>query len=169
MLRSALETIAVLIYLNQLTRKVLESKLSFHEFGDKTSRMLLGSRNQSTGHVSINIVTVLAKCRNRYPLIEQLYAELSESAHPNYEGMSVGYSTIDRNEHSVSFSNKLMHMYGSRHVDLIGLCLTTFLAEYDEEWPAAFEELERWIAENDVMLEATKNSKLEGGDEPHRT
>ncbi|MER9489618.1 hypothetical protein [Mesorhizobium sp. M0563] len=56
-----------LIDLNQLTRQVLDGKLSFHVLGAKTSTLLLGSRNDTTGHESISIVTVLGKCDKRYP------------------------------------------------------------------------------------------------------
>jgi hypothetical protein len=74
LLRSAFETVAVLIYLNLLTARVLEGTGDFHEFGTKTSQMLLGSKNQSTQIESINIMTVLKHCEGRYPGIGNLYA-----------------------------------------------------------------------------------------------
>lgn len=85
LLRSGFESLATLIYLNQLMERVLDGNLGFHAFGEKTSVLLLGSRDGSTEHQSINIVTILQKCDKRYPGIEKLYAILSESAHPNYE------------------------------------------------------------------------------------
>ena len=60
LLRSALETLAVLIYLNQLMRKVVSGDLDFHTFSDKTTILLLGSRDESTHYQSINIVTMSA-------------------------------------------------------------------------------------------------------------
>ena len=48
LLRSAFETVAVLVYLNQLTRKVLLGELDFHEFSAKTQSLLLGSRDGLT-------------------------------------------------------------------------------------------------------------------------
>lgn len=146
LLRSAFETIAILIYLNQITRKVLAGTLDFHDFSEKTSTLLLGSRDNSTNHKSLNIVTVLGKCNGRYPGIEDLYAMLSESAHPNYEGMCIGYSSLDRNNHVTTFSNKWMSLYGGKHIDFIELCMTTFYNEYNEEW----------IDANDERLEKTK-------------
>lgn len=62
LLRSSFETLAILIYLNQLTAKVLGRTLNFHAFSDKTSQLLLGSKDQSTAHAAINIVTVLGHC-----------------------------------------------------------------------------------------------------------
>jgi len=67
LIRSAIESIATLIYLNQLTEKVLVDKLNFHDFSDKTSRLLLGSRDKSTKHEAINIMSVLEQCEKRYP------------------------------------------------------------------------------------------------------
>jgi hypothetical protein len=34
--------------------------------------------------------------------------------------------------------------------------MVIFDAEYNHEWPDAFEALEHWIEQNDAMLEATK-------------
>ncbi len=158
LLRSAFETVAILIYLNQITRNVLAGKLDFHEFSDKTSTLLLGSRDNSTPHKAINIMTVIEKCNSRYPGIKDLYAQLSESAHPNYEGICIGYSTIDRENFITTYSNKWKSMYGEKHLDFMKRCVTTFHHEYNEEWTDAFEKLEAWITENDEQLEATKNS-----------
>jgi hypothetical protein len=62
LLRSGFETLATLIYLNQLLQQVLDGNLNFHTFATKTSVLLLGSRDGSTEHQSINIVTILQKC-----------------------------------------------------------------------------------------------------------
>jgi hypothetical protein len=156
LLRSAFETVAVLIYLNQLTRRVLAGSLEFNDFSDRTTVLLLGSRDESTEHRSLNIVTILEKCNARYPGITGVYAMLSESAHPNYEGMAVGYSDIDRENHIVSYSNKWKSMYGALHLETVALCIKVFYAEYNEEWPDAFEKLERWIEHNEERLEAAK-------------
>jgi hypothetical protein len=156
LLRSAFESIAVLIYLNQLTRNVLEKKLGFHVFSEKTATLLLGSRDGSTHHKSLNIITILEKSNKRYPGILELYGALSESAHPNYEGTCIGYAEIDRKEFVANFSNKWKSMYSERHINHIELCIETFFIEYNEEWPDAFENLETWIEENDAELEAAK-------------
>lgn len=160
LLRSAIETVAILIYLNQLTRKVLNGALNFHEYSTKTSTLLLGSRDKSTDHAAINITTVLQKCNSRYPGIEELYATLSESAHPNYEGVCIGYSKVDRTNYVTTFSNRWAEMYGNNHVDLIALCLEVFVVEYNDEWSDSFERLEAWITKNDDGLEATKGGNI---------
>lgn len=159
-LRSGFETLAVLIYLNQLTQQVLDGKLNFHSFGKKTGTLLMGSRDGSTMHKSLNIMTILEKCDMRYHGLAKLYAILSESAHPNYEGLCTGYSEIDHGEYEVHFSNRWMEMYGQSHLGSMDLCMMTFDHEYNEVWMELMESMESWIEANDVQLGATKNYDL---------
>lgn len=156
LLRSAFETLAMLIYGNQLMDQVLIGSLNFHEFSTKTEVLLLGSRDGITPFNSINILTVLTKCDNQYPGILAKYERLSESAHPNYEGMSDYYTDIDHEAHVIKFCNLWTARYGETHLDEVMLCIKTFQHEYDDVWPPLFEQLESWIEANDAELEATK-------------
>jgi hypothetical protein len=156
LLRSAIESLGILIYSNQLMRAVVTGTEDFHRFSDKTSQLLLGSKDGSTDHSAINILTVLEKCERRFPSIRKHYGALSESAHPNFEGVCLGYSRADREEYVTSFANRWMALYGDTQTEGIGMCIEMFLFEYNEEWPEAFQALESWIAENDAMLERTK-------------
>lgn len=160
LLRSALESLAILIYLNQLIQEVLDLKMSFHQFNAKTNILLLSSRNRETEITSLNIITVLEKCDKRYPGLMKIYADLSESAHPNYEGLCTGYSTIDHQEYETFFSNRWIEKYGDEHIKLVELCIEVFLEEYDEIWSNLMEKLESWIEKNDAKLEASKNDPL---------
>jgi hypothetical protein len=108
---------------------VLEGTLNFHHFSDKTTILLLGSRDESTSHKSLNIITILEKCNARYPGMMDLYAMLSESAHPNYEGMAIGYSDVDRDNHVITYSNKWKAMYERRHLESVELCITVFKSD----------------------------------------
>ena len=47
-------------------------------------------------------------------------------------------------------------MYDSSHESALVACFIVFEGEYNDEWPAAFNELETWIEKNDDMLESTK-------------
>ena len=76
-------------------RDVVAGTTDFHAFSEITTRLLLGSRDKSTRYESINILTVLQKANKRYAGLEDWYAALSESAHPNYEGIVLGYSKDD--------------------------------------------------------------------------
>jgi len=160
LLRSGFETLATLIYLNLLMQRVLNKHLNFHLFGEKTTTLLLGSRNNKAMPKSMNIVTILEKCDKRYPGLMDLYADLSESAHPSYEGLCDGYSTINHDEYETIFSNRWSELYGDRHLDGMLLCMGTFHHEYDAVWSDLFERLEVWIEANDAELEATKDAPI---------
>ncbi len=155
LLRSAFESLATLIYLNHLMQQVLVGRLNFHLFSEKTAVLLLGSRNNERGHRSINIVTVLEKCDKRYPGLMALYSDLSESAHPSYEGLCTGYSKIEHDEYEITFSNRWMELYGDRHLNSMELCMETFRHEYNDVWADLIVKLENWIEANDTELEAT--------------
>ncbi len=158
LLRSGFESLATLIYLNQLMQRVLDGALTFNAFGEKTSVLLLGARNNEQMPRSLNIVTVLEKCDKRYPGFMALYADLSESAHPSYEGLCKGYSKISHNEYETHFSNRWMELFGDRHLAAMELCMQSFHHEYNDLWPTLMEKLEDWIEANDAELEASKNT-----------
>jgi hypothetical protein len=160
LLRSAFETVAVLIYLNQQMAKVLDGTVNFHAFSKKTETLVMGSRNASTPLDAINILTMLDAADKKYTGIRKLYDGLSESAHPNYAGLSDGYTKIDHDEYVVTFTNRWMEFYGDKLEDSIMLCIETFTHEYNNEWCATFEKLEKWIEDNDAVLEATKNEPI---------
>lgn len=157
LLRSAFESLATLIYLNQLTQQVLDGELNFHVFSQKTGILLFGSKNDATPLKSTSIITVLEKCERQYPGLMSLYADLSESAHPNYEGLCRGYSMINHSEYEATFSNRWMELYGGRHLESMGLCMATFHHEYNDVWGGLIVKLENWIETNDAELEVTKN------------
>jgi hypothetical protein len=90
LIRSAFESIALLAYLNLQMRKVVEGEMTFYDFSDKTTQMMLGSKDKSTPHESVNIITVIAHVEKRFAGIKEMYGALSESAHPNYEGTAHG-------------------------------------------------------------------------------
>ena len=160
LLRSGFETLATITYLNLIMRQVLEGTLNFHQFSEKTTLLLLGSRKNEEMPVAINILTILKKCDKRYPGLYDLYEDLSESAHPNYEGMMRGYSTTNYDEYETTFSNRWMELYGDRHLDAMMLCLEVFHHEYNAVWPDLMEKLEKWVEINNAGLEATKYDPL---------
>jgi hypothetical protein len=160
LLRSGFETLGMLIYVNLLMRQVLDGELNFHLFGGKTTKLLLGARNNEEMPDAINILKVLGKCDKSYPGIVKIYGSLSESAHPNYDGMMGGYSTTNHDEYETTFSNRWMELHGDHHPDAMLLCMATFHHEYDKVWPDLMEQLEQWVEANDEMLEATKSDPL---------
>ena len=80
-LRSAFETVAVLIYLNQRTEMVLKGELDFHEFCLITSKLLAGSKDGSTGLDNVNVLTCLKHADMRYDgILNALQASIRDGA-----------------------------------------------------------------------------------------
>lgn len=153
LLRSSFETVGALIYLNLKMRAVTEGKLNFNAFSRVTSQLAAGRKNETEGPVAINTVTMLDHGDKRYPGLRRIYDNLSESAHPNFDGMVWGYSKVDHDEHATNFSNRWMALHGERHLEAIDLCMLTFHHEYNDVWADQIDRLEAWIADNDKSLE----------------
>lgn len=152
LVRSAIETLATLAYLNQITRAVVSEEIAYREFSDKTVRLLLGSKNKSTSAESINIITVLGKIEKRIPGLTDVYADLSESAHPNYDGTAKGYGTIKHGEFTTHFSNKWAQDFSSGFESFVRVTAHLYQVEYDDEWTEAWEALEAWMRVNPDKL-----------------
>jgi hypothetical protein len=156
LLRSAFETLAVLVYLNKSMRSVVNGNLTFDDFSKKTSLLLLGSRDNSTSHVAIGVLTVLDSADKRYPGLRSWYNDLFESAHPNCEGLLGGYSLADQENHVTTFASRWSKVYGHNHDEALHACLVVFEAEYNHEWTDAWSALEQWIEVNDSQIQVTK-------------
>lgn len=158
LLRSTIETLAILIYLNQKTRAVLSGKERFNTFSDITSQLMLGSKNRTTKIEAVNVThTILEKwCERKYPGIFKLYADLCESAHPNYEGVCHGYSYVNEKDYETVFKNRWSELYGDRLGELTLNFMRIFEHEYNNVWPAEFEKLEKWLEDNDEKLESER-------------
>lgn len=158
LLRSTIETTGILIYLNQKIRLVIEGTESFNELSALTTQLMLGSKNESTNHTAINVThTILQKwCERKYPGIFAIYAELCESAHPNYEGVCFGYSYVNEEEYETVFENRWLEIFGEGIEAVTLKFMKVFEEEYNNVWPQEFESLEQWLEENDEKLEAEK-------------
>lgn len=153
LLRSAIETVCVLFYLNMKMFDVVERKISLDDFGEISSRLMLGSKNNTTAHAAVNVLTIITKhCDSKYPGISDIYASLSESAHPNYEGMCSGYSTIDETQFVTYFENRWASKYLDSLENAVVLVLRILEIEYNELFVQRFENLEQWLVDNDFEL-----------------
>jgi hypothetical protein len=158
--RSALETLAILIFLGQLIEGVIAGSIAFAKLNSDSMRLLMGSKNKSTREEAINFLTVLAKCEIRYPNISAIYADLCEAAHPNYEGLCGGYSTVDETNMTTHFYNKWYERDGEAHLHLVQTLMSTFDHEYNDVSLDRYEQLEKWLIENDEVLERWKADEL---------
>jgi len=149
LLRSAYETLGILIYLNQKTKALLDGLISYDDFDSITVRLVLGTKKSSNNIESINILTVLQQCNKKYPGIFEVYKDLSESSHPNFEGMSMGFSEIDDKKYITHFRNRWKELYSDDLEHLLLTCISAFEFEYNDVWQELFELLEKRIEKND--------------------
>lgn len=160
LLRACFESLPVLIYLNgKMLHAISEGVSGLFDLDESTHRLLLGSKNGSTPSDSINVMTLLKHCEKVYPGIEHLFADLSESAHPNYEGLTRGYSTNDVSNLSTKSATNWNRNERERFLRGLALCITTFEVEYNTVWIERFERLESWLVANDDALEAERLAK----------
>ena len=157
LLRSAIETLATLIYLNQKMDAVIAWNLSFFAFDDLTMQLLMGSRNRATSQIAINILTVLAKAEKKHPGLVSMHERLSESAHPNFDGVLYTYSASDPDKYETRFLNRWVELFGAEQEPAMAFVFAVFESEYNDVWPNLFEKLESWLRDNDAELEKQRN------------
>jgi len=112
LLRSAIETLGLLIYLNQKMSAVIDGSLSFFKFDDITKQLMIGSKNKATSLPAVNILTVLEKAERSHPGLLSMHQRLSESAHPNCDGVMYGYTSSDPDKYETSFVNNWVTFFG---------------------------------------------------------
>lgn len=160
LLRSALESVAMLAYLNQCTAALLDGQSRFDEFEEKTRLLLLGSRDKSTKYQSVNVLTVLKHIDKVYPGVMGVYNGLSESAHPNFESVCLGYSEVNHESHETLFQVKHWEMWSDRHNPLFALIAGVFEHEYNIVWVPQQELLENWLTSNSKNLEPDRCDEI---------
>jgi len=153
LLRSAIETLCLLVYLNQKTNAVLSGTLSFFEFDETTKQLLMGSKNGATSLAAVNILTVLEQAEKSYPGITTMHRHLSESAHPNYDGVLYGYSSTDPDKYETHFVNNWVEFFGKEQDPATAFVLHAFEHEYNVVWHQQMTQLEEWLRANDTSLE----------------
>ena len=154
LLRSAIETLALLIFLNHKIRAVLDASLSFFVFEEVTKQLLLGSKNGKTKYQAVNILTALERADSVHVGIRKMYLDLCESAHPNYDGVLYGYSSTDPNEFETSFGNQWAKNFAQEQEPATAFILAVFEHEYNVECHGLLLKLEEWLRQNDAELEA---------------
>lgn len=156
LLRSAIETLGVLIYLNQKTNAVLSGAMSFFDLDEITKQLLMGSKNGATSLSAVNILTVLEKADRAYPGIAKMHQHLSESAHPNYDGVLFGYTSTDPEKYETCFVNNWVNFFGEEQEPGTAFVLAAFEHEYNVIWHEQMAQLEDWLRANDATLEAQR-------------
>ena len=156
LLRSAIETLALLIYTNQRIRAVLAGSFSFFALDDITKQLLLGCKNGTTEVQAVNIITVLGHAEKDHKGLVEMHQHLSESAHPNYDGVTLGYSSTNPQEHETTFQNNWLQYFGKSQEAGVAFVMAVFEHEYNKVWPELFGQLEEWLRTHDLELETER-------------
>lgn len=161
LLRSAVETTALLEFMAQKIDAVVAGKLPWSEFDTYTMRITVGSRDESkpTQHEAINVMTAVQKSNKAYPALLNIFNRLSESAHPNYDGVTYAYSRPLPDVHETQFGNYWQENFGHQQEPGTAYVFGCFSDAYNVHWIRAMVALEQWLRDNDSELEAQLQTK----------
>ena len=157
LIRAAIETFAILVYLNAKISGVLNGTVEYEEFDQLTKQLLMGSKNFTTRVAAVNVLTALKHAEKRHSGIVSMHEHFSESAHPNYDGVLCGYSTTHPELFETRFSHQFEAMFGAEQEPAAAFVFVAFGVEYNEVWPENFNRLETWLRENNARLESSSN------------
>lgn len=160
LIRAALETVCLLIYMNEKIKSVVEEKITFNDFEEITARLLLGSKNIDFMPEPINVMKLIEDSEKKYPGIKQIYYDLSETTHPNYAGVCDSYTRLNKHEYETEFGIFLKEEYSQQSELAIKASIAVFNSEYNE-WAKWFERLEKWLEKNDKKLERQRRKHKE--------
>ena len=157
-MRSALETWALLFYLNHKIDRTVFGKLSFLEFEETSKRLLMGSKDKSTPLEAFNVLTALKEADKKYSGLEQMYAEFSEAAHPNYAGVIAAYSSVD----TVAFETHFHACVADKLTAILPPAAAYVFEVFDLEYndtARLLQALEDWLEANDAELERLRSER----------
>ena len=86
-----------------------------------------------------------------------MHQRLSESAHPNYDGVLYGYSSTDPDKYETRFVNNWLQFFGPEQEPGMAFVFAVFEHEYNDVWRQQLEQLEEWLRVNDAALEAQRD------------
>ena len=156
LIRSALETLAKLSYLNSQVDAVF-SNGNWEELQTKSEQLLFGSRELEGKQKPINIMSMLDKLIEKHPSFELMYNDLCETSHPNMDGLIVGFSEWDGVEGEINFGDFWWKFHVNTE-EYLHEITSIFIAEYDS-WVKGFEDLEKWLEAKDGKLSRAFNKK----------
>lgn len=160
LLRNALENLGILCYITHKIESVVGGQLDFFEFDDLSKQLIMGSRDGSTAITAVNVLTALGKAERKYPGLLEMYKRLSESAHPNFDGILMGYTATNPKEFETTFQNNWQSIFGAQQLPATLLVYHAFESTYNLDLIAAIEELEEWLRKNDQHLESRRGGTL---------
>ena len=155
LIRAAIETFSILTYSIEKIETIMAGQASFHEFDQTSYDLIRGSRNDATDITAVNTLTILKKASKIYPLLHIMYDDLSETAHPNWDGMDFSYSNASNEKMTNTFGFFAGERFKTSQIVTIGILLEFFELEYNERWHSSFEHFEQWLLTHNSYLEST--------------
>ena len=133
LVRSIMETSALMSKLADCTDKAT-SKKSIKEIDEPIMRILMSNRSGFGDGIysATNILTVIDKINERMPGVRNRYDDLSEVAHPNWQGTLGLFSSANSESVLSQFGRYIgadQHIFHQSYRD-IGMGLTHFLLEF---------------------------------------
>lgn len=154
LLRCAIETASVLVYLNQRMAAVINGELPWSDFEKLTMQLLMGSRDQRTDFDAVSVLTMVDRADRDYGALKTMHERMSESVHPNYDGVTYGYSRIRPSEFETHFDNHWIENFGKEQMPATAYVFAAFGDAYNRVWISTMECLEAWLVSNTPILEA---------------
>ncbi len=151
LVRSSMETVCLLSYINKMTHNVVNNRVSFHDFNVITERVFAGSKVEEELPDPINVITTIEKSDEKHPGILESYNFLCENAHPNLYGVVSSYTTLDHEKYSATYGIHWKDIHKQQTKVALNLCLDVFEGEV-ETWGKRFKKLEKWLAKNSFKL-----------------
>lgn len=150
--RSTVETLSVLVYSNYSMCQVASGALDFQSFSRRTVGLLAGSRNGVTPHNAVGVLTMVDRLDKDFSGLRKIYDDLSEYAHPNYEGLTSAYSQLKRSEDRIVFFPSMRPPVGDTVQFIIAICSNILIEHYNNRFVDGFDRLERWLSDNNAEL-----------------
>jgi hypothetical protein len=160
LLRCAVETTALLEFMAQKIDDVVAGKLAWFDFDTETMKILVGSRSSTSPNKfeAFSIVTAVKRANRAYGALDNIHEKLSESVHPNYDGVIYAYSRPAPEDHETRFGNFWIENFGHEHLPGTAYVFACFADAYNVHWIEAMSALEQWLRDNDEDLEAKRQS-----------
>ena len=124
------------------------------EFDEVTRKLLMGSRDGNTKVQAVNILSVLRQSEKAHEGLTEMHEKLSESTHPNYDGVLYGYSTANPKEMETRFSNRWYKNYWREQQPAEDYVYAVFEHEYNVVSHSNLLDLEQWLRDNNERLQA---------------
>jgi hypothetical protein len=160
-LRSAIETLSALIYVNRKTSDLIAGTLSFEDFQKVVAQLHLGDTSREDAkHKPIRVMKMIKLAEETHEGILDLYDQLCQVVHPNLEGVAIGFSKADWDKFETRFGDFVEEKFGYDHMRPIGTTIKIFETEYNEVWTKNMVALEKWLVDNDAVLEAARKAKM---------